>query len=332
MTPPYQPIAPQSPPLPNRPLSPFTGYTRAHWEAQADTLLAGLLPYATPHLAQYRLPGRTGYAGAWSDGLEGYARSFLLAAFRIAYAQGQDLPGRTFISDLITRYATGLAAGTDPHHPEHWPQITDRSQPMVEAASIAIALHETRPWLWDHLPDAVRQRVAAWLEGFVGARPNDSNWRLFQVITEEFLASIGASYRQSEIDSRPRPPGRLVPGGRLVHRRRRPQVRLLQRPGTAPLPRAVVAHRGRPRGRHTGGHPPLQNADVPQDPPALLWYGRCPRPPRALPHLPVRHCGSAVHAAHWWTPLPCLPAEPAAWPPELSSTSPTEEYPAATGC
>ncbi|WP_424921840.1 DUF2264 domain-containing protein [Streptomyces sp. wa1] len=201
MTPPYQPIAPQSPPLPNRTLSPFTGYTRAHWEARADTLLAGLLPYATPHLAQYRLPGRTGHAGAWSDGLEGYARSFLLAAFRIAGAQGQDLPGRTIIGDLITRYTTGLVAGTDPRHPEHWPQITDRSQPMVEAASIAIALHETRPWLWDHLPDAVRQRVAAWLEGFVGARPNDSNWRLFQVITEEFLASIGASYRQSEIDA-----------------------------------------------------------------------------------------------------------------------------------
>ncbi|MFG2926705.1 DUF2264 domain-containing protein [Streptomyces sp. NPDC048305] len=200
MTPPYQPTASQSPPT-NQDLSPFTGYTRAHWEAHADTLLAGLLPHATPHRAQYRLPGRAGVAGTWSDGLEGYARSFLLAAFRIAGARGEDLPGRTVINDLITRYATGLAAGTDPHHPEHWPQITDRSQPMVEAASIAIALHETRPWLWDRLDDGVRQRVAAWLEGFVGARPNDSNWRLFQVITEEFLASIGASFRQSEIDA-----------------------------------------------------------------------------------------------------------------------------------
>ncbi|WP_327712509.1 DUF2264 domain-containing protein [Streptomyces sp. NBC_00464] len=201
MTAPRRPIDSASPLRPDLRLSPFTGYTRAHWEAHADKLLDGLLPHATPGLAQYRLPGRTGIAGAWSDGLEGYARSFLLASFRIAGAQGRDVPGRTVISNLVNRYAAGLAAGTDPRHPEHWPRITDRSQPMVEAASVAIALHETRTWLWDHLADPVKQRVAAWLGGFVGARPNDSNWRLFQVITEEFLASIGAPYRQCEIDA-----------------------------------------------------------------------------------------------------------------------------------
>ncbi|MFE5243246.1 MULTISPECIES: DUF2264 domain-containing protein [unclassified Streptomyces] len=193
--------APSLLPPPDTALSPFTGYTRSHWEAHADRLLAGLTPYATPHLAQYRLPGRAGHAGAWSDGLEGYARSFMLAAFRIAGAGGRDAPGSTVISELISRYSAGLAAGTDPDDPEHWPPITDRSQSMVEAASVVVALHETRPWLWERLPDAVRQRVASWLEGFVGARPNDSNWRLFQVVTEEFLASVGARHRRSEIES-----------------------------------------------------------------------------------------------------------------------------------
>jgi hypothetical protein len=182
-------------------LSPCTGYTRAHWEATADRVLAALRPYASPHLAQYRLPGRAGHSGAWSDGLEGYARSFLLAAFRIAGAGGSDTPGSTVVRDLIERYAAGLAAGADPRHPERWPPIADRAQPMVEAASIVIALHETRPWIWDQLPDAVRQHVAAWLGGFVGATANDSNWRLFQVISEEFLASIGAPHRRAEIDA-----------------------------------------------------------------------------------------------------------------------------------
>ena len=104
------------------------------------------------------------------------------------------------MSGLLTG-VPGLAAGTDPHHPEHWPPITDRAQPMVEAASIAIALHESRPWLWDHLDDDVRQRVCAWLGGFVGADVNDSNWRLFQVITEEFLASVGSPHSRAEIDA-----------------------------------------------------------------------------------------------------------------------------------
>lgn len=176
-------------------LSPLTGWTRAHWEAIADRLLDGLLPYATPEFAQYRPPGPPSHSGPWSDGLEGFARSFLLAAFRIAGSGGRVGPA------LIERYATGLAAGTDPHHPEHWPPITDRAQPMVEAASIAIALHESRPWLWDHLDDGVRQRVCAWFGGFVGADVNDSNWRLFQVITEEFLASAGAPHSRAEIDA-----------------------------------------------------------------------------------------------------------------------------------
>ncbi|UWE11144.1 DUF2264 domain-containing protein [Actinacidiphila bryophytorum] len=182
-------------------LSPYTGWTRAHWEAAADRMLAALLPYASPHRAQYRLPGRTSYSGARSDGLEGYARSFTLAAYRIAGAGGRDEPGSTLVADLVERYAAGLAAGTDPAHPEHWPAVTDRAQSMVEAAAIAIALHESRPWIWDNLPDAVRQRVAAWFGGFVGAQANDSNWRLFQVVTEEFLASVGAPHRRAEIDA-----------------------------------------------------------------------------------------------------------------------------------
>ncbi|UUU21071.1 DUF2264 domain-containing protein [Streptomyces sp. DSM 40750] len=177
-------------------LSPLTGWTRAHWEAVADRLLDGLVPYASPRLAQYRLPGRASHSGPLSDGLEGFARSFLLAAFRIAGSDGRVGP------DLIERYAAGLAAGTDPRGgDERWPAITDRAQPMVEAASIAIALHESRPWLWDRLDDGVRGRIVEWLGGFVGADVNDSNWRLFQVITEEFLASVGAPHSRAEIDA-----------------------------------------------------------------------------------------------------------------------------------
>ncbi|MEU9451828.1 DUF2264 domain-containing protein [Streptomyces sp. NPDC048277] len=185
------PLVPSS----DRELSPITGWTRDHWENMADRLLDGLLPYASPKFAQYRLPGRASHSGEWSDGLEGFARSFLLAAFRVAGSEGQVGPV------LIERYASGLAAGTDPRHPEHWPPITDRGQPMVEAASIAVALHESRAWLWDHLDERVREQVVGWLSDFVGAVVNDSNWRLFQVIVEEFLASVGGPYRRAEIDA-----------------------------------------------------------------------------------------------------------------------------------
>ncbi|EDY55373.2 MULTISPECIES: DUF2264 domain-containing protein [Streptomyces] len=132
----------------DRTLSPHTGYTRAHWEAAADALLAAVEPYATEDRALYHLPGdRESWSGRLSDGLEGYARTLLLAAFR------QD-------ATALERYADGLAAGVS----GVWPRIADRSQPLVEAASIAFALRITKPLLWDRLDDAVRQRTAAWLD------------------------------------------------------------------------------------------------------------------------------------------------------------------------
>ncbi|MEV0579180.1 DUF2264 domain-containing protein [Streptomyces sp. NBC_01463] len=178
----------------DRVLSSRTGWTRAHWEATADRMLDALTPYATPGFAQYRLPGRGSWSGVVSDGLEGFARSFLLAACRIAGAGGAVDPA------LTERYAAGLAAGTDPSSGEAWPRLTDCSQQMVEAASVAVALHETRPWIWDRLDAGVQERVVDWFSGFVGGRTWDNNWRLFQVVSEQFLASVGAPYRASDIE------------------------------------------------------------------------------------------------------------------------------------
>ncbi|GHH80799.1 DUF2264 domain-containing protein [Streptomyces capitiformicae] len=159
----------------DRTLSPYTGYTRAHWEAAADSLLAAVEPYATEDGALYQLPGdRTSWSGRLSDGLEGYARTLLLAAFR------RD-------DKALARYADGLAAGVS----GVWPRIEDRSQPLVEAASIAFALRLTRPLLWDRLDDSVRQRAVAWLGDALTAEPWPCNWELFPVTVGGFLEEIG---------------------------------------------------------------------------------------------------------------------------------------------
>ncbi|MFG2798073.1 DUF2264 domain-containing protein [Streptomyces pseudovenezuelae] len=159
----------------DRTLSPHTGYTRAHWEAAADALLAAVEPYATEDRALYHLPGdRQSWSGRLSDGLEGYARTLLLAALR------QD-------ETALERYAEGLAAGVS----GIWPRIEDRSQPLVEAASIAFALRITRPLLWDRLDDAVRQRAAAWLGDALTAEAWPCNWELFPVTVAGFLSSLG---------------------------------------------------------------------------------------------------------------------------------------------
>jgi hypothetical protein len=175
--------------------SPFTGWTREHWIAVADLLLDGVRRYASDRNAAIYVPGAQPKAGGRrNDGLEGYARTFLLAAYRLAASDGR-APG-----DLTDRYAEGLRAGTDPRCEEAWPPIEDDGQPIVEAALVALALHETRQWIWQHLDDCTRQRIVEWLSGIQGKRTPLNNWVMFPVVVQAFLKSVGASHRQEEID------------------------------------------------------------------------------------------------------------------------------------
>jgi hypothetical protein len=174
-------------------LSPYTGFTRAHWEAVADNGLAAVRPYATERHALLHLPGPASASGRHSDGLEGFARTFLLAGFRLAQSGDTD-PGRH-----AEWYARGLGAGTDPASAERWPDVRDRPQARVECASLAIALHESRPWIWDRLDDAVRQRIVEWMSGMLGVGVPENNWLWFRAVTSAFLRSVGAPYSEQDI-------------------------------------------------------------------------------------------------------------------------------------
>lgn len=180
-------------PLPSedRDSSPYTGFTRAHWEAAADGLLDAAWTWATPGGAMLDLPGRPSRSGVRSDGLEGYARTFLTAAFRVAGADGKDPHNR------LERYADGLTAGTRTagrDDTESWPLIEDHTvfgQPMVESASVAIGLRLTRPWLWDRLDAGTQDRTEEWLRGALRHTPAPNNWYLFPYSVAGFLESVG---------------------------------------------------------------------------------------------------------------------------------------------
>ena len=182
-------------PAEDRERSPFTGWTNAHWERAADVLLMSARKHASAKHASVNLPGgRPGRRSAAFDGLEGFARTFLLAAFRLR-AGGGHAPG-----DLVGGYTEGLLAGTDPASGEAWPRIGSYSQAAVEAASIAIALYETRPWLWNLLNDRERERIATWLGAVNGKTYVFNNWLLFPVVVNAFLKAVGAEFSQQEIE------------------------------------------------------------------------------------------------------------------------------------
>lgn len=175
----------------DRASSPYTGYTRAHWEAAADGLLHAAWRWATPGGALLDLPGPPSHSGVRSDGLEGFARTFLAAAFRVAGTEGKDP------HEWLDRYGRGLASGTRTpgrDDTESWPVILDhhvQGQPMVESASVALGLRLTRPWLWDRLSAEVQDRAELWLRGALRHLPAGNNWYLFPYTVAGFLESVG---------------------------------------------------------------------------------------------------------------------------------------------
>ncbi|HTJ38781.1 MAG TPA: DUF2264 domain-containing protein [Dactylosporangium sp.] len=175
---------------------PRTEWTREDWLRFGDGLLAAARRHASPAHARITPPGPEGGYGRAIDGLEGFARTFLLAGFRIAGERGTG-PAAT---ELAEWYAQGIAAGTDPASPERWARLDEHPQAKVEAASIALILDLTRPWLWDRLDAGVQERVVAYLAPATGDPTYPRiNWVWFRLVVQTFLRSVGGPHRLGEM-------------------------------------------------------------------------------------------------------------------------------------
>lgn len=200
-------------------LSPITGWTRSHWAALADGMLHAVRPHASPGHARITLPGAPGGYGTAVDGLEGFARTFLLAGFRLAGEGGADPDG------LAEWYARGLANGTDPSAPDRWVRLEEHGQAKVEAASIALILDLTRPWIWDRLEPSVQNRVVSYLAAAVGDDTYPRiNWVWFRLVVQTFLRSVGGPFSLDEMradlathDTFERPDGWLADGAERAY-------------------------------------------------------------------------------------------------------------------
>ncbi|GFJ82486.1 DUF2264 domain-containing protein [Phytohabitans houttuyneae] len=167
---------------------------RADWLALADRMLAAVRPFASPGNALVTIPGPAGGYGREVDGLEGFARTFLLAGFRIAGARGVG------VDALAEWYAKGIATGTDPAAPDRWVRMREHPQAKVEAASLALVLDLTRPWIWDRLSPAVRERVVDYLAPAVGDGTYPRiNWVWFRLVVQTFLRSVGGPHSLGEM-------------------------------------------------------------------------------------------------------------------------------------
>lgn len=169
-------------------------WSRERWLAFADRLLEAARLHASEGNARIMFPGTEGGYGRAVDGLEGFARTFLLAGFRLVGARGEGL------EDLAAFYRRGIVNGVDPDAVDRWVRLDEHAQAKVEAASIALVLDMTRPWIWDRLDGVTQQRVIDYLAPVVGDHTYPkTNWLWFRVVVQTFLRSVGGPWSAADI-------------------------------------------------------------------------------------------------------------------------------------
>ncbi|WP_333770756.1 DUF2264 domain-containing protein [Streptomyces sp. IBSBF 2435] len=148
-------------------------------------LADALPPYASPGGARIRLGVNIAHHDDTAADLEGYARPLWglapLAAGGGAFAHW----------DL---WARGLAAGTDPGHPEYWGAPEDIDQRTVESAALGFALALAPDKIWDPLTGTEKDRAGAWLARFLHARTPENNWNFFPVMVSLGLDRVGYAH------------------------------------------------------------------------------------------------------------------------------------------
>lgn len=166
----------------NSPFRPNPLRTRADLQAALRDLIVPLEPYVSPAGARVRL-GHTGahFADVCAE-LEGFARP--LWGLAPLAAGGGTYPH-------WEHFTRGLAAGSDPAHPEFWGWPSARNQRLVEMAAIGFALAIAPEQLWVTLSARERANLAAWLRTINQTETSDNNWHFFRVLVNVGLARVG---------------------------------------------------------------------------------------------------------------------------------------------
>ena len=162
------------------------------YETLARYVLEGWAGYRTPGGERAHYPGPPSEAGRRSDGMEGFARMFPMAAAWLASGRPQVIDTGGGRVDLADAFARGLATGTDPANPAYWGPIRDYGQSIVESADVALGLWLSRDVVWKRLDPTERAHVVAWLEGALRSAPYEGNWQLFPLIVHRALKGLGA--------------------------------------------------------------------------------------------------------------------------------------------
>ena len=180
--------------------SPYSGWTREHWEESFFILMKGIMASASPGCARQRITGPRSHHGQLADELEGFTRSFIMAGPWLNSSKTGKFEFQNKTYDIGAFYTKGILAGTDSDNKEYWGDITDYAQHLVEMASLAWSLYLSKQHIWDKFTGSQKKQVADYLYQCTKVKYHQNNWLLFNVVTNAVLKKLGMPYSQEQID------------------------------------------------------------------------------------------------------------------------------------
>ncbi len=169
--------------------APYTGWTRAHYEAVFGRLCVGWLAHRKESLARVDLPR----PGGWAE-IEGVSRMLPAVGAWLADPENPDV---IYVDDepidLVELSVSTMVALTDPENDERWPELQQTwFQGNVEAAYVAQFLVQTRTRVWDRMTLEQRNRMMGWMmPGNSDQEVYTTNWNLFPAMRNVARAQLG---------------------------------------------------------------------------------------------------------------------------------------------
>ncbi|KAL4993510.1 hypothetical protein BDV10DRAFT_198261 [Aspergillus recurvatus] len=180
-------------------MPPIAGFSNNALRSRGDLIRAAIAlvqplhAHFSPGKAFIRLPVATGaHFDERAAQLEGFARPlWVISTLLHAVRSDPNHPDAEAILNVCQPWIEGIAAGTDPAHPEYWGAIGNGDQRMVEAEVVAVAILFAPDDFYHSQPAHVRENLFAWLRGINGQEMPVNNWRWFRVFANLALILVG---------------------------------------------------------------------------------------------------------------------------------------------
>ncbi len=187
-------------------LSPYTGWTRAHWERVLARATYGYVLAAERQGSMARALYPHDYRPMPDDvdALESFARiasAWGLWLSNLKNPATLEYAGRTLnLEEILTR---ALLEGTDARNPHtYWGDVADMDQRIVESADIGIVLWFSRERVFNRLSESERGQIIRWLEQMDARATWYDNWILFPVLPMAARLHLGYPVDVEQLDAR----------------------------------------------------------------------------------------------------------------------------------